>query len=294
MFGRSRKMEANGRTPTVRASQKPSPRYYRAPQKPSALSPFQRKPSVGSPKRRTLVFRRVKNVLIVFLIIFGLIYSLTIKPQPNVVVNDTSYHSLSDYKVAAQSAFKAWRNRSKLTLDEKGISSAMKHQFPEISSLELTVSTFSQIPTVKLAIAAPTFNLSSNAKLYIIGSNGVVAAPADQLPGSAKLPTLIDESGFEAAPGKQVLGSEAIGFINSVLAQCKRAGVRVQSLTLPPLAQELHLQAADVPYFVKFNLAGDSLVQAGQYLAAKHKFDAENSQPSQYLDVRVAGKVYYK
>ncbi len=292
MFGRSRKTQARGRAPSVRGSQKPAPRYYKASNKLSSVSPFQRKSSTAPPRRR--IFKRAVNVLIALLIGFGLIYSLMIKPQPNVALNDSSYHQVSDYKAAAKSALKAWRNHNKLTLDEKGISSAMKRQFPEIDSLSLKVPIFGQVPTFKLNIAVPTFNLSSNNNLYVVGSNGVVVARAAQLSGASKLPTVIDASGFEAETGKQVLGTEAIAFITSLLAQCHRANVQVQSLSLPPAAQELDLRAVDAAYFVKFNVGGDATLQAGQYLAAKHKFDSDGDQPSQYLDVRIAGKNYYK
>jgi hypothetical protein len=77
------------------------------------------------------------------------------------------------------------------------------------------------------------------------------------------------------------------------LAQTRRAGVPIKSLTFPPLAQELDLATEDQPYFVKFYLGGDPLVQAGTFLAARHQFSS-GVKPSVYLDVRVPGKIFYK
>ncbi len=210
------------------------------------------------------------------------------------IINSNAYHPGAVYETAANNAFKTLRNRTKLSLDEHGITTTLKKQFPEIDTIKIEVPLVSQIPTLRISIAAPTFNFSSDNNLYVVGSNGVVAGLSSQLAGASKLPSVIDQSGFGAAPGKQVMGTEVIAFINTVLAQCQHAGVKVQSLTLPAAAQELDLRAENQPYFVKFYLGGDVLLQAGQYLAAKHKFDAENSQPQQYLDVRVIGKVFYK
>lgn len=227
-------------------------------------------------------------------LVAGFVYAVIIKPEPKVLVDDTAYHPASVYQSAAQATLKSLRNHSKLTLDRSGISSAMKRQFPEISFVELKLPLLRQIPTFIINIAAPTFNLSSANNLYVVGANGVVVAASGQLPNLSKLPTVIDQSGFAPSPGKQVLATSAIAFINTILAQCQRAGVNVQSLTLPATPQSLELRASGSPYFVKFDLDGDATLQAGQYLAAKHKFDSENTQPSQYLDVRVAGKIYYK
>jgi cell division septal protein FtsQ len=58
--------------------------------------------------------------------------------------------------------------------------------------------------------------------------------------------------------------------------------------------KEYLIDASGRPYFVKFYLGGDSAVQIGQFLAARHQFDQKNSQPTEYLDVRVGGKVFYK
>lgn len=268
------------------------PRYYSGPSKAPTRSPFQKRlPIKRTPKQ---LFGRLVDVLMLIVIVGVLVFCLILKPRPHTVVNSSAYQPSSVYETAINNAFKSPRNRTKLTLDKNGITNALKKQFPEIDTIKIGVPILSQIPSVRLSIAAPTFNFSSNSNLYIVGSNGVVAGLSSQLVGAAKLPTVIDQSGFGAAPGKKVLGTEAIAFINTLLAQCSRGGVKVQSLTLPAAAQELDLRAQNQPYFVKFYLGGDSQVQAGQYLAAKHKFDSEGSQPEQYLDVRVAGKIYYK
>lgn len=268
------------------------PTYYASSPKSSATSPFKKKIPVK--KSQTRFSRRVLNLALLLVIAAIVIFCLILKPNPKTVVNSSAYHPASVYKTAADNAFKAFRNKTKLTLDEKGVIAALKKQFPEIDSVKIDVPIISQIPTLRITIAAPTFNFSSSNKLYIMGSNGVISRLSSELAGAAALPTVIDQSGFSASPGKQVLGTETIAFINTLLAQCARAGVKVQSLTLPAAAQELDLRVQNQTYYVKFYLGGDALNQAGQYLAAKHKFDSENSQPQQYLDVRVTGKVFYK
>jgi hypothetical protein len=85
-----------------------------------------------------------------------------------------------------------------------------------------------------------------------------------------------------------------IAFIKAILVHCAKTGIKVDSLTLPTIAQEVDLRTKDRPYFVKFYLGGDSATQIGQFLAARHNFDQTGSQPGEYLDVRVNGKIFYK
>lgn len=269
-----------------------NPNYYSGTPKISAHSPFKKRPIIKKPAKR--LFSRIINFLVMIIIVSAVVFCLIIKPRPHIVVDSSAYHPNSTYQTAADKAFQAFRNRTKLTLDQRGITSALKSQFPEIDSVKIQVPIFSQIPVLRLSIAAPTFNFAANNNLYVVGSNGVVAGLSGQLAGASKLPTVIDQSGFVATPGKKVLGTESIAFINLLLAQCQRANVVVQSLTLPAAAQELDLRPENQAYYVKFYLSGDALNQVGQYLAAKHKFETENTQPRQYLDVRVAGKIFYK
>lgn len=268
------------------------PAYYSGSAKTPSDSPSNKKTT--SKRSFRLRAKYFFNVLLLTLIVAGVVFCSILKPTPEMVVSDTSYHSTADYETAVSSALKAVRNRTKLTLDRNGISAVLKKQFPELNSIRIEVPVISQIPTVRLNVAAPTFNFTSGGNLFVVGSNGVVATKSAQLAGSSKLPTLIDQSGFEVSPGKQVLSSQGVAFINSLIAQIKRAKVVVSSLTLPASPAELDLQAAGSAYFVKFDLDNDAVLQAGQYLAAKHKFDEEGGGPGQYLDVRVAGKIYYK
>ena len=268
------------------------PSYYGGSAKAANPSPFSKKPL--SKKTFKLRVRHFVRFIVAILIITVAVFCTLIKATPKVIVSDTSYHTADDYEIAVKTALKAFRNHSKITLDRSGISRSLQKQFPELDGVHIEVPIISQIATIRLNIAAPTFNFASGSNLFVVGSNGVVASKSSLLSSSAKLPTLIDQSGFEAVPGKQVLGTNSIGFINTLIAQTKLSKLQINSLTLPAAPQELDLRAAGSGYFVKFDLNGDALLQAGQYLSAKHKFDSEGGGPEQYLDVRVAGKIYYK
>jgi hypothetical protein len=108
------------------------------------------------------------------------------------------------------------------------------------------------------------------------------------------LTEVTDQSGFSANAGQQVMSADSVKFVNALVAQLKHANVPISEIILPPLAQELNLKISDRPYYVKFYLGGDVLQQTGQFLATRKQFSQTNTQPAEYLDVRVPGKIFYK
>lgn len=277
---RARAPKAPNRTPLA---------YYRSGQQ-SEKSPFQPKLVKSRPKLSS----RFIDFSIVILILLGIIYSLLVSPNPKLVVNSEAYHSLSTYRQAVVKSLQSPKNRTKLSFDDKTIIKSLKHQFPEIAEASIELPLFSQTPTVRLGIAEPSFFLNSGGVDFIIDSEGLAVAKSADLSRVRGLPVVIDQTGYDTKVGHQILSANEVNFINSLIAQAKRAKVSVSSLTLPALAQELDLRTTDRGYYVKFYLGGDVLVQAGQFIAARHQFDQSASQPSQYLDVRVPGKIYYK
>jgi len=269
--------------------------YYRS-SEPSGKSPFRRK--VRSKKRRFL--SRAIDWLVVLIILAAVIYSLIVRPQPEIIASSNDYHSSEVYQDSAAEVLKKIENRNKLTFDEQDLAYQLKREFPEIAAVRADLPLFGQKPTLYLEIAKPALVLRGAEGTYgavsrlIIDTKGTVIGPQAEFPGIQNLALVADNTGFTARSGETVLSPSDIGFILTVIAQAERAGAPIASLALPKLAEELDLKTSDRKYFVKFYLGGDALTQSGQFLAARKQFDKTNKQPGQYLDVRVAGKVFYK
>lgn len=293
-MGRRSFAKQQPRRSAVRDSSAPATKYYRSGSISNTTSPFESKKS--KPKKRVarkLLFG-VADILLLSALMLGLVYSLIIRPDPKISASSNVYRPASVYKQAVIKQFQLFKNRNKISLDDQGIVKDLRAQFPEISSASVELPLFGESPIVHLSIATPSFFLNSGHNLFVVDSEGYVVAPSISLPAVRNLLTLSDQSGFAAKPGQQAMSSANVSFINTVVAEAKRAKVPISSLTLPALAQEVDLRTSDRGYYIKFFLGGDVLQQTGQFLAARHKFDQTNTQPSQYLDVRVAGKIYYK
>lgn len=287
-----RSKNQNQRRPVARNRPRaPVTSYYRTKNPNDKSSPF----TPQAPKRRLrpYIFGLVDLILLTVLVI-GVIYSLIISPNPAIKADSLTFHSLSAYNSAAAAQLSHLNNRNKITFNETALANTLKKQFPEIRAVRVELPLFSERPTITLTTSRPTFFLDSQGTRYIIDSAGKAVTKAAALPNIKNLPVIDDLSGFRTAPSQQVLSKNGVDFIKILLAQCRLANVAVAQLSIPPVAQELDLKAQNQSYLVKFYLGGDVITQTGQYLAARQHFNETKQPPSQYLDVRVQGKIFYK
>lgn len=270
----------------------PRTAYYRSSGRSSrSNSPFE-KPHEAVPASRT--WRRFVDVLFILGLLFILGRSLMLEPQPKVIASDTSYRPLAAYQAKAAAAMSGFADRNKVTFNDAAITDKLKESYPEIDTVMVELPVFGAKPVIRLSIAAPTFFVKEGQKDYLVDSAGRVVADRAAYPKIKNLPVIIDQSGYDVKPGMVVLGQPSVQFINQLIGQARKNHIVIQSLTLPPAAEELDLRTADKPYYVKFNLGGDAGLQSGQFLAARAEFARKNITPATYLDVRVSGKVFYK
>ena len=269
----------------------PVANYYRAAKEDAGPSPFKRR--IPKTDRRLVIFN-IADIILVVVLLLGLIYSLLLKPDPQIRIDNTSYHSLAEYRTQIAKLFGGLKNSNKLTFDEPSIVAAIEHEFPEIRSARVELPFFSEKPVVWLGVSRPAFILINGQSSYLIDEQGVAVGKSNELPKIKHSITVLDQTGYKVMIGRQILSSDGVALINTVISQSKNAKVPIASLSLPPRAQEMDLRTSDQPYFVKFYLGGDALNQTGQFLAARHQFAQSGKTPSQYLDVRVPGKIYYQ
>lgn len=126
--------------------------------------------------------------------------------------------------------------------------------------------------------------------------NGRAIADAHDVESSIKddLPVVQDESGLPIKRGQTALPKETVSFIETVAGQLEAKRIAVQTIVLPPIANELHIRLSGQPYFVKFDVRGEGRLQAGSLIAVKEKLEADKRTPKEYIDVRVPDKAFYK
>jgi hypothetical protein len=202
------------------------------------------------------------------------------------------------YETAAsrQLSSSIW-NRNKITVDTSNLSRQLLNQFPELSSVSVTIPLLAHRPLVYVEAAQPALILKTDNSSFIISNSGkaLISAINPASLNQPRLPLLTDQSGLSIQTNHQALPATDISFIQTVIAQLAAKQFTVSDMTLPPAASELDVRLVGQPYLVKFSLeSSDPREQAGTFLATITQLHHQNITPGQYIDVRVSGRAYYK
>lgn len=258
--------------------------------------------SPTSIKSRSVWLLYLPSLVALTVVVAASMYVTTLATQARVVISsDHSQHvALQPVTVYEQAAEKimhqSFTNRSKITINTVKVADALEAQFPELSDIVVTVPLFGRKPLIQAAPAKPALVLVSKQGSYIIDVFGRPILRADQLNSSTrdKLPLITDSSEAPIEFGRQLLTSELVSFVAALKVQFDAKNVEIDSYTFPTLANELHVKLAGKNFYLKFNTDGDARLQAGTYFAVQDRLDSESKVPSEYIDLRVEERAYYK
>ncbi|MFI5275613.1 MAG: hypothetical protein ACHQT5_02195 [Candidatus Saccharimonadales bacterium] len=260
-------------------------------------------------KRRSPAYTRfmhrlpiVSSTILLIVVVFS---QLVLTSNPKIVILSTTSNSTlflrstAIYHDEAQQLFRqSISNHNKLTVDAAGISAILKAKNPELSDVSVALPVVGNQPIVYIQPSEPSFVLSANGGSYVLDSTGRALANAQTVPSHnvASLPAVTDQSGLQPRVGAAVLPSTSVTFMQTILAQLKAQHLSVRQIVLPHAAFEADMYITGKPYFVKFNMqdTAGALQQAGAYSAVSQNLASRNITPSQYIDVRIDGRAYYK
>jgi hypothetical protein len=252
-------------------------------------------PTTRSIKRQSLL-ANLPSILATIVIVLALLYTTTLSTSPKIVIratNTASTRATSEYQAyAAQLLQASVFNLSKLTINTDGVALQMQRRFPEFQQVSVTVPVLGRQPVITAIPTEPTFVVrDGTSQAFYVSNDGRVIMKAAN---AASLPVVLDQSGFGIELGKQVLTKDNVAFLSEVIRQLKAKDVSIADMTLPPVANELHVRIDGKPYYIKFNMTGDARQQAGTFLAVKQELEGDKVTPKEYIDVRVDERAYYK
>jgi hypothetical protein len=236
--------------------------------------------------------------LLLIVIIVCVVKILVLSSSPKIIVvgkSSVTANYTQSNDVYASAAHKllasSITNHTKLTVNTNGVTQSLKREFPELVDVSMSIPLISNRPVVYVQPAMPTLVLQNGSSNYALNESGVVLAQLDSLPSG--IPTIVDQSGIAPEPGKQVLPSGTVAFVQTVAYQLTAAHLAISTFILPAGSPyELDVRLEGRPYDIRFNLEADSLTQSGAAIATIGQLGS--TVPSSYIDVRVPNRVYYK
>lgn len=277
---------------------------YRASRAPEIESRNRLRPEATATQERSsrrlkwLSFRYMPTYIAVAAIAGCVVYNSVLSTSPRVIVSGGAgeralLKEAASYQTAIQSELKkSVLNRSKLTFNATTTTEQLTKQFPEIKDLRVSLPLIGQKPIIYVVPAQPRAILDTENGSYVLDERGKAITDAtDRAP--ADTIRIRDDSGIQVKIGDQALPLQNIQFLEEVIHQFNAKNIVVTEASLPAGSQSVLLRIEGKPYQIKLSFQGDPLLQAGAFIAAYDRFSQTNTNPAQYVDVRVGDKVYF-
>lgn len=225
-------------------------------------------------------------------------YTITLSSTPNIIVVNNESLLATDDNIARLSQLSKSKleqsvfNKSKITINTDKIQNELLEDMPEATDIAVALPIISRSPIIYIRIAEPSVELSSGNKKYILNEKGRVIS--DNANTSKSLIIVKDKSGLAINLGDQAIPAKQISFINQVKRQFLTKKYEIEYFELSKNANELLVKFREEKFVIKYNLSGDERLQSGTALATLKYLKEKSIKPSQYIDVRVEERAYYK
>ena len=261
-----------------------------------------KRPKVTRNRNVSKHLKHIPSYIAAVAILVSLAFILSVNPDPRLELLQANtsaslLRSQTEYQVEAKKILGgSIFNRSKITINTKGFAVEMKQKFPELSDVSVTLPLMGRRPVVQLVSARPVLILRGQDGSFVLDKDGRAILPQSQLHNGEvwQLPTVEDQSTVKIELGKSALPGKEVAFIEEVVGQLNAKQIKIREIVLPRAAEALDVRIEGQPYYIKFSLQTDAKTAVGAFLAVKQKLDNDHTVPSQYIDVRVEGKAYYK
>lgn len=253
--------------------------------------------------RRVSPMLKLKNapMILAFVTILACIgYNFFLSTDPRILVQGeaaqkTLLQDTDKYEAAIHEELMTTPlNRTKVTFNVAKTSDNLSNQFPELSSVNVTLPLMGIKPVVHLQPATPVLILVTASGLsYIVDVDGkVISTNIAKVPQD--IPIVNDRSGLEVELGKHVLARADVRFIEDFKYQLDAKGLAIESLLLPAGTHELQVRLKDTSYYIRTSLREDAVHQAGTLIATLKYLEGKGATPKTYVDIRISERIFYK
>lgn len=184
--------------------------------------------------------------------------------------------------------------------DQEAMIAALKKQFPEIEHISLSSSApFSTSLKADIRFRKAVFTwVDASDQQQFVDKNGVLFSKnLDPSVNPTKLIKIEDQSGIVIDAGNAVLTEPLIRFIgqlHSKLPPLYVANAKISRVIIPESTREVQVQVDGTSYLIKFSSVHPIDNQIGELSALLNYLKSKNIQPSEYIDMRVPHKAFYK
>ncbi|HSX41167.1 MAG TPA: FtsQ-type POTRA domain-containing protein [Candidatus Saccharimonadales bacterium] len=145
---------------------------------------------------------------------------------------------------------------------------------------------------IKVVERQPGLNWRTGDTTYLLDVDGTVIAPTKGI--YSRLPVVIDASNVPVKPGKSAVSSAFVSFCNEFLnGLTTKTGLKAGESSVSQSTSELYVKT-DKGFLLKVDTTRPAGEELGDLAAVMSELARSRKSPSEYIDLRVEHKAYYK
>ncbi len=240
-------------------------------------------------------WRRYVSIIVLLLVVGGILYSVFFSglftiSQIEVVGNKTiPTAEVTDQVNKSLSSGLAGHNI--LFVNSSAVAKSLQTANDHFS--QVTVSRhFLHKLTVAVVERKPALLWQSANIVYILSSDGRAVGQASELIPNGLL-LIHDNANLPVKLGEVIVPMQFISFANQVAGELKAKGFEVIDMSVPVTTNELYVKIKG-DYVIKFNTDRPAGEQVSDLSAVIASLKSQHKTPHDYIDLRVAGRVFYQ
>lgn len=237
------------------------------------------------------MIRRLIGAICGLAIVVGLLFQLTVNisiqtPDPRSSRHAAKYiKALNEYYAARPI------ERFRFFLDSNSVEKFFLQKAPEVKSIRVEGDSLAS-SSVKLMFRQPVAQWSSGGKLYFVDDRGVTFEQNYfDTPGVE----VRDESGVPTKEGQEVINRQFLSFLGQAVSLFSQHKLQVSEVVLPVnTVRQVWFKIEGRPYAIKMTVDKSAQAQVTQAITTMQHLDARGLSVSEYIDVRVDRRSFYK
>lgn len=252
-----------------------------------------RRPS-AAPKKRSWPVRHPKMV-IAGLVVAGLFYVVILSGWFNitsiVVQGNRSVSQASIVRAANDSLSRHFWYRNIWLVEPGTLSQELESGNYELQQVSVSRQ-FPHTLVITVVERQPVLFWQTGNDKFVLDTGGLIVATASST--ALKLPVVVDTSNLPAKVGDRAVAPGFITFTTDVIAKlAPQTGLSVVELSVADTTNDLQVQT-NAHYMLKFDTTRSVDDQINDLVAVLAKLKADKKTPSEYIDLRIPGRVFYK
>lgn len=182
-----------------------------------------------------------------------------------------------------------WQWGNLITFDNGGFVSKLQQSDPLLRNVAVRRRWFHTI-VVTAALKQPSLGWSTGNQAYVLDRDGTVIGT---VAGAAAFPVVYDGSNLPLQVGQRAVSAHFVEFASGVVPALAAAGIGVTRLDVKDTTLDLTAQT-NKGYRLLFDTSRGVDEEMADLMAVQRLLVAQKRTPSEYIDLRIAGKAYYK